>query len=213
MYEDHPRGLMSVSSWGIAALGLTIVLCLVAAPALAATTGGNGAHPDATPKVVAHLKSGTKLQIALTIDGIAFTTSCTSFSASGFAPAKGSTLTLSAAPAITTCTDSVGGTDTVGTNVLDGKWKFAESVVAGKPEMGLVLPKSGMTLSSSLLSSCTISFAPSASGSLTGSWKATANWTGTTTIVSAPLPISASGGCTASSTATVSATVYLSEGK
>jgi hypothetical protein len=158
------------------------------------------------------LKSGTNLMFAGSIDGVAITVNCTTFTARGKIPAKGLTVTLSAPPTISGCTDSLGGTDTVTTNQTNGKWQLTEVDVTGtadnkEPNSGdkanLSMPKAGATFSSSVLSTCTVTAAPAARAAIRGTY----NDINTIKDTNAPIPVSGSG-CTATSTK-ATATVIL----
>jgi hypothetical protein len=183
-----------------AALGIGMA-AFVAVPIASA------ARPNSLPagtKVTGSLKSGTDMTFAGTINGVAITVKCTSFSASGKVPSgSASKVTLSAPPKITGCTDSLGGTDTIKTNQTNGKWTL--TVTSSKPyKMSLGIPKAGATFTSSILSSCVITAEPKAAGSVSGSYN---DKTGTDTVKNAGIPTSGSG-CT-SATAKTSATVVL----
>jgi hypothetical protein len=165
------------------------------------------ARPNTLPAgtvVTGNLKSGTKMTFDGNIDGVAITVKCTTFTTSGKVPAKASdTVTLTGAPTIKGCTDDIGGKDTIKTNTTNGKWKL--SVTKTSPyTMTLTMPKAGATFTSSVLSSCVITAAPTKADAIPGSY----NGTSTDTVTNGSIPTSGSG-CT-STTATTSATVVLS---
>jgi hypothetical protein len=184
----------------VVALGLGMA-ALVAAPSAYA------ARPSSLPKgtkVTGKLKTGTKMVFLGNIDGVPITVSCTSFTAKGKVPAAGATsISLSAPPTISGCTDSLAGTDTVKTNQTNGKWTL--SVTTTTPyKMTLGMPKAGATFTSSIESGCVITAAPKAAEGITGTY----DGNNTDQVTKAPIPTSGAG-CT-STTAKVTATVVLS---
>jgi hypothetical protein len=160
--------------------------------------------------VTSALKSGTKVTFKGSIDGVAITVTCTTFTASGKIPATGLTVPLSAPPTISGCKDTLGGTDTVKTNTTNGKWKLREKDVtttadSAEPNSGdkaiLTIPKAGATFVSSFLPTCTVTTAPSGPANVTGTY----DDINTIQDTNASIPTSGSG-CTttaASETATV----------
>ena len=140
-----------------AAASLAGVLCL------GATTGAfaaPAAGPHLTPAntaITGKLKTGTDLTATGTIDGVSISVTCTKITLAGKTPANGVTITASKTPTFSGCSDSLGGTDTVKTNSTNGKWKvsWSSATVAA-----LVIPKAGVTFSSSVLSSCVVTLAP-----------------------------------------------------
>ncbi len=148
--------------------------------------------------VTGTLKSGTKMTFKGDIDSVPITVTCTKFTAKGKVPSKASdTMTLSAPPSITGCTDSSGGTDTIKTV---GTWTLSETSTT----MTLNIPKTGATFKSTILSGCTITVAPTAVAKVTGKY----NDSNTDTVTNAKIPTKGTG-CT-STTATTTATIVLS---
>jgi hypothetical protein len=149
--------------------------------------------------VTGSLKSGTHLTAAGTIDGFAITVTCTSVGVAGKTPADGMVIKASSKPTITGCTDSLGGTDTVTTA---GTWKvkwFSPTKAA------VIVPKDGGTFTSTLVSGCTVTLAPSGAAKLAGSYTND----NTLTVSGAALPVTGSG-CTASSPAHLSFVLQVS---
>jgi hypothetical protein len=174
-------------------LGIVVASVLAIPTAAFATLG-----PNVT--VTGALKSGTKMTFKGNIDSIAITVSCTSFSATGKTGSSPSdSVTLSAPPSITGCTDSLGGTDTIATNQTNGSWVISDS---GK-NMTLTIPEAGATFTSSVESGCTITAAPSGAAGVKGKY----NEKNTDKVKNASIPTSGSG-CT-STAAKTSATVIL----
>ncbi len=207
---------MQLRKLGISTLGIAGALMLTAGVVHAATSTDTDDHFSvaAGTTISGSLKSGTSMVFKGTIDGIIpLTVTCKSFSASGKVPAKGLSVTLTAPPTIGSCTDSLGGTDTITTNHTNGSWKLVEvdapnDESATEPNKGdkaqLVIPKAGATFSSSVETGCVITVAPTAGVKVSGPY----NDAGTATVTNAKLAVSGAV-CTASGT-TVSATLVLS---
>jgi hypothetical protein len=163
--------------------------------------------------ITGNLKSGTSVTFKGSIDGIALTVTCTTFTASGKAPATGLSATLPVPPTLSGCMDTLGGTDTVKTNSTNGKWKIGEidapnDEAATEPNTGdkffITIPKAGATFTSSVLSACVITAAPNGPVKITGSYDDVS----TATVTNSTIPTSGSG-CSSTS-ATTSATEVLS---
>ena len=205
---------MSLRKIALGSLGITAAALLVTTTVYASTTDSEDHFSLAAGTIVkGALVSGTKMVFNGKVDGTSVTVKCTKFASAGKIPAKGLTVTLSAPPTISGCTDSAGGTDTVKTNQTNGAWKMREVDAASdesatEPNSGdklkLIIPKRGAVFSSSLLAGCKITVAPSGPASVTGKY----NDINTDTVTKAPVPVSASG-CTASGT-TATAKVILS---
>ena len=175
-----------------ASFGIVAVVALV----FGVATGAYASLPKGTT-VTGALKSGTNMTFAGDIDSIPITVTCTSFSASGKVTKKADTLPLSAPPAITGCTDSSGGTDTITTS---GAW----TITIAATKMTLNAPKAGATFKSSILSACTITAFPKKAGAIAGSY----NGSNTDTVKNAKVQTKGTG-CT-STVAKTTATVVLS---
>lgn len=171
------------------------------AATLATATAAYATLPAGT-KVTAALKSGTTMTFKGDIDSVPITVSCTSFSASAVTPKKPSdTVTLSAPPKVTGCTDSSGGTDTITTT---GKWTLSVKGSKSPYTMTLTIPKAGAKFTSNIISGCTITAAPTKAAGVAGKY----DGVNTDTVKNAPIPTKGTG-CT-STTATTTATVVLS---
>jgi hypothetical protein len=201
-------------------------LVVASAAAVAATSAPWVSHPETTEHF--SLKAGTVLTGTLKakttlsfkgadIDGIPVTVTCTGFSASGPIPAAGLTVTLSAAPKITGCKDQLGGTDTVATNVKNGKWTLTEIDVSGtadnkEPNTGdkvsLTMPKAGATFASTLLTGCLVTVAPTKAASLTGPFN---DVTTISDSKAGPLPVAGNSKCTTSGSASATGTIILNK--
>ena len=113
------------------------------------------------------LKAGTKFTATATIDGIPVSASCTKLSVTGTTPANGLTVTATKLPRVSGCKDSLGGTDTVTANSTNGKWKITW-ISATKAY--ILVPKAGLTVTTSLLPGCVVTVAPTAPLKVTGTY-------------------------------------------
>jgi len=186
---------------------ILVVLMGVGMTAAVAVPSAYAARPNTLPAgtvVTGNLKSGTDMTFAGDIDSVPITVSCKTFTATGKVPKKTSyTFTLSKAPTISGCTDSLGGTDTVKTNSTHGSWSLKVSKTSPY-SLTLNIPKAGATFVSSIESGCTITAAPTGVAGVKGSYDGTS----TDTVKNAVIPTSGSG-CTSTSAKT-SAIVVLS---
>lgn len=177
-------------------------LCALAAVLGIATTAL--ASLPAGTKVTGNLKTGTDMTFAGNINGVPITVSCTKFTGTSVVPKTPSyTVSLKTPPTISGCTDSLKGKDTITTNATNGKWKLTISK-ASPYSVTLVIPKDGATFSSSLLPSCVITAAPTATVNVKGSYSPTA---GTDTVTKQPIPVKGTG-CTATSSTTSATVVF-----
>jgi hypothetical protein len=146
--------------------------------------------------------------------GVPITINCTSVKASGKVPASGLSVTLGTAPKITSCTDTLGGTDTI-TN--SGTWKIKEIDVSNdeaqkEPNTGdkgaITIPKAGSTFKSTLDPACVVTVAPNGPVTITGTY----NDVKTLKISGATVPVMPSASCPSGTgtTAKVSTTITLS---
>jgi hypothetical protein len=194
---------MSLRKLGMSTLGMAVALPLGAGMFHAVA-------PAAGTKVTAKLKAGTTMTLVGTIEGIPITVTCKSFSGSGTAPASGTiNVSLPSPPKISSCTDSIGGTDTVLTNQTSGKWKLAEVKSGSSTSLNLTMPKGGATFSSNIDPGCVITAAPTAAATLKGSFKSSGTDAGTDTVKNASVPVTSSSSCTTSATSTISAVVVI----
>jgi hypothetical protein len=198
----------------VAALGAAAIVIGAASAAYATDTGDHFSLASGTI-VSAKLATGTKLTFKGSIDGVNISVACTGFAASGKIPASGLTVTLPASPKISGCKDSLGGTDTVTTNMTNGSWTLTEvdalnDEAKAEPnatgdKATLTIPQAGATFQSSALSSCVVTAAPTGPAPVTGTF----NDKNLIKVVSAPIPTSGSG-CT-STTALATGTILLSK--
>jgi hypothetical protein len=158
----------------------------VGAMLLATSTGGYGyVTPDSLTTGTVVTASGN-LKFNEDIDGIPVTVTCPHFTATGTVagPAR---LHFAPSPTINRCTDSLGGSDTITTNSTHGSWYFTSGSA-----MRLRIPKAGAIFSSNVLSGCRVTWAPTASVQLAGSY----NGVKVETITNQPLAATGTG-CTA----------------
>lgn len=186
---------------GVALAGAVITAATVQA---SATTVRHFTTPAPGTTITGNLKTGTKMLLKGSINGIPITVSCTKFTGIGKAPKTGLTITISP-PTFGGCTDTLGGKDTVKPNQTNGKWKVTETIPVGnKDTVSLTIPMAGATFSSSLVPGCVITAAPSIAAKVTGPY----DNVNTVTVTASPIKVSAAG-CSAT-TATVTATVVFS---
>jgi hypothetical protein len=183
---------------GFAAIIAAAVIASTAVDASAAG-GGHFTTPAPGTTVTGNLKSGTDMVFKGTIDGVPITVNCTSFTGSGKTPKTGLSIKI-APPAITGCTDTLGGVDTIKTNATNGSWKVTE-VLGTTDKAKLVIPKAGATFTSSLVGGCVITAEPAKAASVTGTY----DNVNTDTVTNAKIPVTGTG-CSATA-ASVSATV------
>jgi len=134
-----------------------------------------------------------------TINGVPITVTCTNFTDKVKITSSDKTTVSIPPPTINGCTDTLGGTDTIKTS---GKWEF--KVNSAGTQLTLVIPKAGATFNSSVLSSCTITAAPTKAVNVVGKYSSSA---GTDTVSSAPIAVKGKG-CTASSTSTTTTVTF-----
>jgi hypothetical protein len=201
----------------VAAIGISVLLGGTASTVYAVSGTDTGDHfslPAGTV-VTGGLKAGTVFTAKGTIDAIPITVTCTTFSTSGKIPASGLKIKI-APPTISGCTDTSGGTDIVSTNQTNGKWSLSEVDVTGtgdnsEPNSGdkakLKIPKAGATFTSSVLSGCVVTVAPTAAASVTGTY----DDTNTMTFTNVSFPTGGNNVCSTSATSTSSATEVLNQ--
>jgi hypothetical protein len=167
----------------MAVLGVGVALVVPATIGDAAVSNTLPIHTTVTVT----LKPGTDLTLGGYINSVPVTVTCTGFSTSGITEDKPA-LKVSP-PAISGCTDSLGGTDTIVTNSTYGSWKFkAVSATA----MDLNIPMAAATFTSSAIGGCVVTWAPSSPAVVPGSY----NGIKIDTLSASPLSVSGSG-CTA----------------
>jgi hypothetical protein len=147
--------------------------------------------------------SSTKAVFVAPVDGIDLTVTCTSFKSSGKTPASGLTVELPTAPTYSGCTDSAGGTDTVKTS---GAWTITANSTGSQLTIGL--PKDAATFTSSILSGCVVTIAPSGATTLTGKY----NDSNKLTLTKAKFAIGGNAECAAGPTSTATQTVTFKPG-
>lgn len=165
---------------------LAIVLSATAAIAALTTTtvlaAGDTDDNISPPNTAFTATNSGNVTFSGTINGVPVTVTCTTSMISGVTPATGLGPKDISDPTFTGCTDSLGGNDTVKTNHNNGSWQLtfidvaneAENPDASEPNTGdslkLGIPKAGATVVSSVLSTCTITVAPTAPTSITGAY-------------------------------------------
>jgi hypothetical protein len=176
---------------------------LVAGTSAASFAARPGTSLPPGTKVKAALASGTNMVFNGQIDGAPITVTCKTFKASGKIPAT-STYTMNVKPpTISSCTDSLGGTDTITTNDTNGSWALT-STTSSPYTFTLSVPKKGATFTSSVLKSCTIIVGPKGATGIAGSYNSS---TGVDSVSGASFAVGAKGTCTTSATSSATATV------
>jgi hypothetical protein len=186
-------------------LGKKIAVAALGVGAILLARGASGYAASPFFVVNAALAAGTTMQFAGTIDAAPITVTCTAFSTGGN-PAGASPVLTIAPPTISGCTDSLGGTDTITTNTVNGNWKLK---AVGANEVKLVIPKIGLKFKSSVLSGCKVIAAPAAAASVFNAGNY--NGAGTLTDTSDPMPVAGSG-CTTGANWDVTASVSMNTG-
>jgi hypothetical protein len=196
-----------LSKRGSIFLSVVILLTLVAAvgPVYGSVSPGT--------KVTA---SGEKLTLNFEVDGIADTVTCVEFTDNFVVISGERTEATIPPPTIAHCTDSFGpdqvdSSVTVATNDKNGSWMLeaAQHGSGGCSEncvLGLLIPKSGATATSSVLPSCKAILAPDDSQLLTGKYDPS---TGTLMFKNTLVPVD-SKGCTIDSPLSLSVTIRFS---
>ena len=127
------------------------VLAVLGVGAMLITTGAAryAGHNSLTSGTVVTIAGG--LHFEEDIDGVQVDVTCTSFVAKAVVGGAAN-LHFASSPAITGCTDSLAGTDTITTS---GTWYLH----AGPP-MKLAIPTAGATFSSNAIPGCVVTWAP-----------------------------------------------------
>jgi hypothetical protein len=178
------------------------VLAAVTTPVVMAATGDtDDSISPANTTVTTALKTGTTTSFTLTRNNTTVTQHCTASSTSGKTPATGLGPAAITPPTFTGCTDNI-GSDTVKTT---GAWKLTfldaandETAEKAGDKLKITIPKAGATVSLNYAPTCTITAAPTAPVTVTGTY----NDAGTLTVTNAPVPVALSVGCGPPSTAT-----------
>jgi hypothetical protein len=198
----------------VIALAAVAALTAIGAPLVLAAGETDDNIAPASTTVKASLIAGGNAVFTGTVSGVTVTSTCKVSSTTFKTPAHGLGPVTTSNPVFTSCTDSLGGTDTVRTNSTNGTWKATFIDVANdeaKEVLGdklrLTIPKAGATIVSSVLSTCKITVAPS------GPANAVANYNDVNRagLNKAPIPTSGTG-CTTSATGSFSAIYILSPG-
>lgn len=153
----------------VASLAMTVVPAVVVASIITNATA-------VAVKVTAKLKSNTNTVFTGTtgpLTGIVST--CAGSTTTFQLTTKGGGLgpfTI-ANPTFTSCTDNLGGNDTLTSNSTNGPWTATYVNSAGSPaadQIQIGIPTAGQTLVSSVVPGCTITVDPGGPGSISGSY-------------------------------------------
>jgi hypothetical protein len=188
---------------------LQIVLAASAVGGLVVTgaVSAGASGPNLSPASSTITATSTNLAFHGTLNGLAFTASCTGSSFSFSTPAAPTGLGPFSlgSPTFTGCTDNFGGTDTITAGAT--AWQ-ATFVNATAEKVQLTLPIAGATFSTSALPGCTVTASPTAATTITANYSET---TGRATIPSTTTVSFAGSGCgTVGATGTVSGAYTLS---
>jgi hypothetical protein len=148
-----------------------LALATVAAGTIVGVAGSPAFAAGVSPTSTLITASSTSLKFAGTLNGVAFTVTCTSASLQFTTPASGyGPVNVVEDPVIGSCTDSLSGTDTVTANHTNGDWTI---LATSTPSVQLTISQAGATFSTSALAGCVVTAAPSAAVTVTASFNNT----------------------------------------
>jgi hypothetical protein len=198
----------------VIALAAVAAVIAIGAPVVLAAADTDDNIAPANTTVKASLITGGNAVFTGTVSGVAVTSTCKVSSTTFKTPAHGLGPVTTSNPVFSSCTDSLGGTDTVKTNSTNGKW-MATFVDAANDEaaekagdlLKLTIPKAGATIVSSVLPTCKITVAPTKAAAVSSSYddKSRAGFR------KVAIPTSGTG-CTTSATGSFTAIYILSPG-
>lgn len=153
----------------VASLAMTVVPAVVVASIITNATA-------VAVKVTTKLKSNTNTVFTGTTGPLTGIVATCGASSTGFQlTTKGGGLgpfTITN-PAFSSCTDNLGGTDTLTSNSTNGPWTATYVNSAGSPSADQIqvgIPMAGQTLVSSVAPGCTITLDPAAAGTIAGDY-------------------------------------------
>jgi len=151
-------------------------------------------------------ETASQVKFTDTINGVPVTVDCGGQAAPGFTDTAvvdaGDDRSLPVGdPRITGCFDTLGGHDVI---TSSGKWKLLVNGTGRK--LAFVIPKRGLTLTTSVQATCKVVAAPSAPVTLSGTYSSSS---GTDTVMNGSVAVKGSG-CTAESPMRVTLTATLS---
>jgi hypothetical protein len=198
----------------IIALAAVAALTAISAPLVLAAADTDDNIAPASTTVKASLLTGSNAVFTGTVSGVAVTSTCKVSTTAFKTPAHGLGPVTTSNPVFSSCTDSLGGTDTVKTNSTNGTWKATfldvandEAKEVAGDRLKLTIPKAGATIVSSVLPTCKITVAPSAAANAIAKY----NDVNRLGFAKAPIPTSGTG-CTTSATGSYSANYTLTPG-
>ncbi|UNO42326.1 hypothetical protein [Streptomyces sp. MST-110588] len=212
------RTLLAAGTGILASAAMTLAVTGPAAAQPTATGPGNGPAAGSTTvspaghSYVAELNGGGKA----TFKAGSVTVTCSVSKADGQVPAApdnhnadGPVSNTIGAPSYSSCTTSLPGVSA--TITTGGPWGV--SMQNGAPATaGLTIPSGGFVLKTSGLASCTVTAAPSAPATVTGTWTNGSPSSLTFTNASVPVTVTGGFGCpTSATTSTFNATYKVSD--
>ncbi len=148
-----------------------LVLPVVAAGTIVGVASSPAFAAGVSPTNTLITASSSSLKFAGTLNGVAFTVTCTSASLQFTSPSSGyGPVSVVNDPTISSCTDSLSGTDTVTANHTNGSWSV---LATSTPSVQLTISQAGATFTTSALSGCVVTAAPSAAATITASFNNT----------------------------------------
>jgi hypothetical protein len=170
---------------------LKIALATAATAALASATPGTayasgGVSPANTPVTA----TSTNIKFSGVLNGLSFTVTCTNSVIKAVTPATGyGPVPISPDPTFSSCTDNLGGTDTVSTNHNNGSWQL--TAIPSPTGLKITVPTAGVTLTTTYLPGCVVTGAPNGPANMTASY----DNAGTATLSNVSLPTSGNFAC------------------
>jgi len=150
-----------------------LALATVVAGTLVGVAGAPAWAAGISPTSTLITASSTSLKFSGTLNGSSFTATCTSATIQFTTPASGyGPVSVVNDPAITGCTDNLGGSDTVLANHVNGSWSV---LATSTPSVQLTLSQAGATFTTTALAGCTVTAAPTAAATITASFNNTSH--------------------------------------
>jgi hypothetical protein len=179
-----------VAAGAVAAVVMAVVPAIVVASILTNATA-------VAVKISTKLRANTDAVFTATSGPLmGLTTTCTASASTFNLTTQGGGLgpiTISN-PTFTGCSDNLGGTDTATSNSTSGPWTATYVNSTGSPnpdQIALGVPKAGQTLTSSAVTGCKVTVAPSSAITVSGSY----NNAGSLAFNKATVTYSATGSC------------------
>jgi hypothetical protein len=169
-----------------------VAVCALAVPAVVVASVVSTASSVGV-KVSAKLKSNSQTTLSASLQGIPVVVNCKASTTSFVLSSDGAGLgpIPITTPTFSTCTDSLGGKDTVkGFNQWSTQYNNPNQDFAGN-SITINIPQDGQTLTTSVAKGCVITVAPDGPASITGAY----DNSGTLTFNNQPVPFSTNAAC------------------